>query len=168
MDPDKIVVTGDSAGGHLSVSLTIMAILNNFKIPTGVMPVYPAMSSNLQDFVPSNLCALDDTFLTSAFLNYCLESFVAHRVNPATNFLTSPVLTPDEIMQKFPPVRIFCCECDPLRDQAFNFALRLKKLGGDVKLHIFHDYIHGFLSFDLKISGVEEYHNAVGRCKDTL
>ena len=137
MVPDRIVLTGDSAGGALCITTTILAIVNNFKIPTGIMPIYPAVSADLTKFMPSYLLAIDDLFLTSAFLNYCSESFVAHRVNPATNFLVSPINITDEILKRFPPTRMMACEADPLRDGAFKFALRLKKLGKDVKLHLF-------------------------------
>lgn len=113
---EKIILTGDSAGGFLTVSTTILAIVNNFRIPDGIMPVYPAISTNLSDFVPSSLCALDDWVLTSGFLSYCMESFIAYRVNIGTNFLINPSLTPEAVLKEFPPCHFYVCEADPLRD----------------------------------------------------
>lgn len=51
------------------------------------------------------------------------------------------------------------CESDPLRDPSYEFALKLKKLGVDVKLLLMKEYIHGFDSFDVK-NGIKEYRNA--------
>ena len=168
IEPDKIVLTGDSAGGFLVITTTIMAIINNFQIPTGIVPVYPLVSSDISKFLPSNLCSLDDTLLSASFVQYCMSSFVAYRVRLDSNFLANPSVTPDEILEKFPPCHMYVCEVDPLRDAAFNLGLRLKKLGREVKIDLMQDYIHGFQSFDLKVNGVEEYHNTVGKVKDTI
>lgn len=44
----------------------------------------------------------------------------------------------------------------------------MKKLGRDVKINFMQDYIHGFLSLDLKINGVDEYHHSVTHARETL
>lgn len=165
---NKIILTGDSAGGFLTVSTTVLAILNNVRIPDGIMPVYPAIGTNLGDFVPSSLCALDDWVLSSGFLSYCMSSFIAYKVNSSTNFLVNLSLTPDAVLLKFPRCHIYVCEADPLRDHAIIFGLRLHKLNKEVKINFMQDYIHGFLSLDLKINGVEEYHHSVGHATETL
>jgi len=37
----KVFVTGDSAGGNLVLALTNMTIQRNFRIPDGIIPIYP-------------------------------------------------------------------------------------------------------------------------------
>ena len=51
------------------------------------------------------------------------------------------------------------CESDPLRDPSYEFSLKLKKAGVDVKLILMKDYIHGFDELDIK-NGIKEYRNA--------
>ena len=72
----------------------------------------------------------------------------------------SPNYTPDHILKQFPPTRIYVAEIDPLRDYIFSFALKLKKLGNDCKVHLFKEYIHGFCQLDDKNLSVEEHENA--------
>ena len=40
--PKKIIMVGDSAGGNLILSITLMAIKRGFRVPDGVVPCYPA------------------------------------------------------------------------------------------------------------------------------
>jgi len=124
------------------------------------VPVYPACCTSVNKFIPSTLFALDDVLLSTGFLEFCLKSFIPEDVNSMTNYLASPLMCPDDILKKFPPTRISVCENDPLRDGGLLFALKLKKAGADVKVDLYRDFIHGFLSFDLKINGNEECHNA--------
>ena len=41
---DRIFLTGDSAGGSLAMGVTIWAIKNNFRVPDGVLLMYPALN----------------------------------------------------------------------------------------------------------------------------
>jgi acetyl esterase/lipase len=102
---------------------------------------------DLNSFYPSTLIALDDPILMQSFLKFVISSFVKNG-NPKVNPVLSPVFAPDSILAKFPPTRIMACEADPLRDPAFEFALRLQKLGVDIRMYLMKDYIHGFNSFD--------------------
>ena len=38
---DKFFVAGDSAGGNLTIGVTILAIEKGFRIPDGILPAYP-------------------------------------------------------------------------------------------------------------------------------
>ena len=75
------------------------------------------------------------------------------------NPLLSPLSAKDEILAQFPPTRIICCEIDPVRDHSFAFALRLKKLGRDVKNYMLKDQMHGSCSYDMKKFGISECHS---------
>lgn len=71
----------------------------------------------------------------------------------------SPVFASNDVLKRFPKTRIFISELDPIRDPSFEFVVRLKKLGVDVKSHLMKGYTHGFCSFDIKNVGIEEFHN---------
>ena len=48
-------------------------------------------------------------------------------------------------------------ENDCLRDHSFEMAIRILKVGGQARLIMMKDYIHGFQSMDVKLVGIEEY-----------
>ncbi|CDW72983.1 hormone sensitive [Stylonychia lemnae] len=67
IDPQNVVLTGDSAGGHLVCAVVILAILRGFQLPTSIVLHYPALMLDLNSFFPSTLIALDDPILSTAF-----------------------------------------------------------------------------------------------------
>ena len=44
LDIKKFILTGDSAGGHLSVTVSFLAILRGFRAPDGIFGHYPCLS----------------------------------------------------------------------------------------------------------------------------
>jgi len=44
MDVKHIILAGDSAGGHLAVAVSILAILRGFRKPDGLLLHYPVFS----------------------------------------------------------------------------------------------------------------------------
>jgi acetyl esterase/lipase len=44
MDIQTIILTGDSAGGHLSISVSMLAALRGFRKPDGIVPIYPILT----------------------------------------------------------------------------------------------------------------------------
>jgi len=135
--PRQIILAGDSAGGNLVCAVTIMAIERKFRVPDGLLLAYPGKSlssifplialnlSMTNNFVPSLLLSLDDPILPFPFLKMCLESYIGEGLNPETNYYISPGVAPDSILQQFPQTRIMVASNDPLRDQSFQFALRM-------------------------------------------
>ena len=53
INASKIILMGDSAGGNLAASLTILAIQNNFVLPHKLILVYPALSLSKSQVFPS-------------------------------------------------------------------------------------------------------------------
>lgn len=64
----KVVLTGDSAGGSLIITLTLMAINRNFRVPDAIMTTYPSTISSVEAFWPSLLGAVDDPVLAQSYL----------------------------------------------------------------------------------------------------
>ena len=121
----KIIVSGDSAGGNLAVSLTTWCIENMVRKPDLIHIYYPAISLDRFDFSPSFLFSVEDYFLNSSILRGSIEMYVPSSIDPGTNYYVSPGKIPDEVLNHFPPLELFLCERDPLRDDALRFALRL-------------------------------------------
>lgn len=71
--PKRVVLTGDSAGGNLIASLSLLSIMCQVRIPDGIMMSYPALFLNSTYYTPRNLISLDDILLPYYFLKAILE-----------------------------------------------------------------------------------------------
>jgi acetyl esterase/lipase len=94
------------------------------------------------------MIAVDDSLLSIPFMKFCLKACVQNIGNLSKNVLASPNSASDEVLSKFPPTRMLICEIDAIRDNQFDFAFRLKRLGVDIKITYLKGYIHGFCLFD--------------------
>ena len=143
LDADQIIVAGDSAGGHLAMTVTFLSILRGFRKSDGVLCHYPVFSLDENRFFPSHLIAIDEEFITSCFLKFSMACFNrrrAEQVNP----IMSPIHAPTSLIRQLPPCKFIVAQIDALRDQAFHMALRILKNGGKVQIVVMEEFIHGF------------------------
>jgi acetyl esterase/lipase len=75
LDHKKVILMGDSAGGALSISLTTLSIMKNFRVPDAIIPIYPSTISSFQTYWPSLLNSFDDPVLSYSFLNLVSKAF---------------------------------------------------------------------------------------------
>ena len=139
LEPQRIILVGDSAGGNLVAALTNLLIEWGLRVPDGIILVYPALNLNYYDFTPSLLTALNDMILPHTFLKICLKSYLrdpAHK--PATDCYISPIKTPASVLSRYPPTRIFVGSKDPFHDDCCRLAEMLSiQSPNKVKLVIF-------------------------------
>jgi len=92
INPKQIIVTGDSAGGHLACAITQICIFEGFRKPDGLVMSYPSLLSDLKIFTPSVLLCLDDFLLSKDLLLFSLISLHSAKIgNPFLNPLASPI-----------------------------------------------------------------------------
>jgi len=63
MKLEHIILAGDSAGGHLAVAVSYLAIIRGFRRPDGILVHYPVFSVDPK-FYPSTLLAMDEELLS--------------------------------------------------------------------------------------------------------
>lgn len=63
LDIKKFILAGDSAGGHLALSVTLLAMLRGFRLPDGIFVHYPVLTIDPLMFFPSHLIAVDEELL---------------------------------------------------------------------------------------------------------
>ncbi|WP_289660823.1 alpha/beta hydrolase [Flavobacterium panacagri] len=134
IDPEKIIIAGDSAGGALASSIT-----RKFRSKIAVqLLIYPVTSNDLKtaswiEFQNGPLLDLKsgiqawDWYLPD---NYKNDSDAI------------PLLAND--LSGLPPTFIAVAEYDPLRDEAIQYAEKIKKAEGSVKLNLYKGTTHGF------------------------
>ena len=82
MHIEKFVFAGDSAGGHLVMSVTILCLLRGIKPPCGLLLLYPVLTLDLDKFFPSNLMFTDDGILSSGLISLVVACFIRKGGNP--------------------------------------------------------------------------------------
>jgi hormone-sensitive lipase len=82
IDPPRIIIVGDSAGGNLVAALTTLLIKLNLRKPDGICLVYPALNLNYHSYTPSLLTSLNDLILPHTFLKVCLKAYLKDGVDP--------------------------------------------------------------------------------------
>lgn len=111
----KVVLVGDSAGGNLVMALTSLVVGLGVRRPDCVFMVYPALNLDEKAFTPSLLYALEDFILPHTYLKICAKAYLQN-YKSKTDYLVSPILTPNEILKNFPYTRIYVGSNDPFSD----------------------------------------------------
>lgn len=151
LSPSKIVLAGDSAGGHLVLGCLIKALKAEIRKPEGVVLAYPALVLDPTHYTPSLCLSLDDMVLNHAFLSVCLAAYVQDpALDPATDPLLSPGLADQALLAQFPPVRLLVGTLDPLGDDCLRFTERLSSAKVDVRLSVFEGLVHGGMNHMIK------------------
>jgi len=136
IDPARIGVMGDSAGGNLSAVVAAQTSQDEHPPRLAVL-LYPAL--DMTAAMRSHQTVGDRYFLTCPMIEWYYAHYMggSDRSQPDA----SPLLAPEA-----PRIRtlIFTCGFDPLRDEGLVFAEKLKKAGAPVGYREFTDLIHGF------------------------
>eukprot|EP01134_Creolimax_fragrantissima_P004390 CFRG4390T1 len=141
----KVILIGDSAGGNLTMSIALKAILDDVRQPDALMPVYPALYMREMSS-PSRLMCIMDPLLPLGVLLACLESYSTQSQCKEDDVLLSPLLADDELLSQLPPVYLSAAMLDPLLDDSVILAHRLVNIGHPMEYKVFELLPHGFLS----------------------
>lgn len=155
VDPDKITLIGDSAGGNLAAAVSLMARDNGEFLPKRQILIYPALFGDYTDNspFPSVHKYGSDYLLTAGKMRDYVE-FYASCPDDKKNKYFAPLMETDYSHQ--PDTLVLTAECDPLRDEGEAYAKRLKEAGNRVKLYRIKDALHGYFSLGIKYFHVKE------------
>ena len=160
IEPERIFLSGDSAGGNLAVALTALWICKRARVPDALFTFYPALMTWIRGFIPSRILSFDDHILNYTMLTFCLNAYWKD-INSKDHEFMWPILFPDKLLSKFPSFKWFVAGSDPLRDDGYKFAYRLFKLNRNVSIAEFKRLPHGFLNFDVFPFLAEESSRAI-------
>lgn len=140
LDPARIAIGGDSAGGNLSV-VTALATRGDAVRPCFQLLVYPAVDLTMS--FPSIETMGHGLFLERATMDWFIGHYLrsdADRRDPRA----SPWFEPD--VAGVPPALIVTAGFDPLRDEGEAFAGKLRAADVAVDLVRHPGMFHGFIS----------------------
>lgn len=139
IDENRIIVTGDSAGGNIASAIVFMARDRKQVIPTGVLMSYPALdrrmnTESMKKYIDTPVL---DTGLAKMYWDEMLINGLPRHIEYA-----SPMEA--ESFSGFPTTYIEIAEFDCLHDDGILFAEKLKSADIPVELHEVKDSCHGF------------------------
>ncbi len=143
IDPQRVALSGDSAGGLISSSLAIKLRDKGGVQPAALCLAYPWVTTNSENQPSLSSCA--DTFpLTANTMRFFREhAFPDDREKDSA--LANPLQVED--LSKLPPTVIGTAGFDPIRDQGNAFAQRLRDAGNEVEHFCFQSLTHSYLMF---------------------
>lgn len=137
IDPGRVAVCGDSAGGNLSAVVAQMARdLDGPAIAFQAL-IYPATDMTVREGGSLDENA-EGYFLERADMEWFFGNYIDEA--QATDVLASPALHPH--LGGLPPAYVATCEFDPLRDQGEAYAAALGAAGTPATLKRYQGQIH--------------------------
>lgn len=153
IDPGRIVVAGDSAGGNLAAAVALMARDRAGPDVVGQLLVYPQLEYAFDtDSYRENA---EGYYLTRADMKWFWDHYLGRPIDERHPY-ASPLLAHD--LRDLPPTHIVTAELDPLRDDGRQYAERLDAAGIPVTTREYEGMIHGFFT---KVTRMECAHQAV-------
>jgi acetyl esterase len=135
----RLVLAGDSAGGNLAAA--VARALRCEPRLSGLVLIYPGLGGDIDS--GSYLTHADAPLLTRAdVLAYEALRFGDGKA-PRDDASAAPLR--DNDYSGLPPVIAFAAECDPLADDARNYAERVAAAGGYARWQVEPGLVHGYL-----------------------
>ena len=162
IDPQRLAIGGDSAGGNLSAAACI-GLRDNPEVavqPAYQLLIYPA-TIMWQD-TPSYHANGKDYMLTKESIAYYTDNYLSRRED-AIDWRASPQLA--ESHKNLPPAFVMTAGFDPLRDEGLMYADALSKAGVSTQYVCFERQIHGFITMGRVM---QEANTAVSLCASVL
>ncbi len=141
IDPDRIALAGDSAGGNLAAAAA-RSLAGNPAIRHQLL-IYPALDASCS---ASSFDTEFPGFLSSAQMRWYWDQYAPDRNGKtlASDWRASPMAGP--IGANMPAATIIVAGNDPFHDEALAYAEKLQAAGVQTALHAYPGAIHGFAS----------------------
>lgn len=139
MDPTRLAVMGDSAGGNLA-AVVARKTRNDTQRPALQVLVYPAVDGSCA--MKSHKTFGQGWLLTTESMEWFYHHYVGDDPAARRQVDVSPLFADD--FGGLPPALVYTAGFDPLRDEGMAYAERLEKSGITVRQHCFGSLTHGF------------------------
>ena len=160
VDPARLAVGGDSAGGNLAAAVCLLAReLGGPAIRFQVL-VYPCVDPrrSYQSYREN----AEGYLLTASVMEWFWANYLGDDTDPETP-LAAPLYASD--LSGLPDALVITAEYDPLRDEGEAYAERLKQAGVMVEASRYDGQIHGFVGLygmlDAGRKGIDEISRAL-------
>ncbi len=142
-DPARIVLNGDSAGGHMALSLALRLARAGGPQPGKLALFAPWLDLTLRDPAIAEV-EPHDIMLKIGTLRSCGQMLVGEHDPRTAQF--SPLYTPEADLTLLPPTRIWTGRHDLFIVDSRSFVARLREAGVDAKLYEYQGAPHVFMA----------------------
>jgi acetyl esterase len=139
IDPRRVAVGGDSAGGNLATAVSLMAQDRRTPLPAFQALIYPVTDCNLD--TPSYTENATGYVLTREGMRWFFRHYLAREEQGREPYV-APLRAAS--VAGLPPALVITAGCDPLRDEGEAYAARLRDAGVPVTLTRYPGMFHGF------------------------
>ena len=160
IDPARLAVGGDSAGGNLAAVVAIIARDAGDLAVAYQLLIYPATDQRRQH--PSHATNGAGYLLTSDTMTYFHDHYLVD-ARSDQDWRASPLLAED--LSRLPPSLVLTAGYDPLIDEGLAYAQRLAESGNRNTYVCFARQIHGFITMGRVL---DEANTAVALCAAEL
>jgi acetyl esterase len=150
IDPTRLAVAGDSAGGNLAAAVALRARDGGGPALAFQALVYPVVDHSFSQ--PSYQENGEGYFLTAEAMRW----FSAHYLGGAepTDPLAAPLHHAD--LAGLPPALVVTAEYDPLRDEGEAYAAALAAAGVPTEVRRYDGMVHGFVAMHAALAAGDE------------
>jgi acetyl esterase len=156
VDPGKVAVGGDSAGGNLAAVMALMSRDGALPPLAFQLLIYPATDMTMTTV--SSTTIGPGVPLTSATMKWFVEHYAKGH---ETDWHASPARAAS--LAGTAPALVLTCAHDPLRDEGIEYARRLEREGVRVVHVHYSDQIHGFMSMGRLIRAADQAIDVMAR-----
>jgi len=184
---NRIIVTGESAGGNLAAALCVklggdrLDALNYHdgsvgfvsqacgrhdppRMPDGIMLSCAALNLSLE-MSHSRVIGTEDPVLPSGLISAISDAYLPEGMSKKDP-LASPFFASDAVLAQFPPALLFAGSNDPLLDDSVTFNERLRCCGVESELRAAHNMPHAY--WGLGTAGFPEARQVQQECQEWL
>lgn len=140
IDPTRLMVGGDSAGGNLAAAVALLARERGGPPIHHQLLLYPALDTAID--TDSHRQFGEGYYLTTALMQRCWEAYLGEGVANADGRAV-PARAQD--LRGLPPATVLVCTYDPLRDEGEQYAARLAQAGVAVHCERLPGMVHACL-----------------------
>lgn len=142
LDPERIAVGGDSAGGNLAAVACQQARDAGLPQPHFQLLIYPATDRTPHQR-PSTQLFAQGQVLTAQLLRWFSRHYLKGSGVRSSDPRVSPLLHPD--LSGLPPALLVIAGFDVLRDEGLAYAEALQAAGTPAQVHLHPSLFHGFV-----------------------
>ena len=156
LDPERMAVGGDSAGGTLASVCALMARDAGMALKLQLL-IYPGTTAH-QD-TPSHARFAQGVMLDQDTISWFFQHYID--VADRGDWRFAPLNAAEHA--GVAPAWIGLAECDPLVDEGVMYADALRMAGVEVSLEIYRGVVHGFVNMGRTVPQALQAHEDAGR-----
>jgi acetyl esterase len=141
-DVNKIAVAGESAGGNMAITVSMMARDSGVKLPVHALAVYPVASNDLN--LPSKIQYAMAKPLSTPDLPW----FLMHYLNDMSESASPLINLVGANLSGLPKTTIIAAEIDPLQSEGMLLRDKLQAAGVSTTYKFYTGVTHEFFGMD--------------------